>query len=118
MCSIASSIYHPLLIAFAKNTCRELRQAGGSPSGLHHGNMVLYGAEPGSTTKRQRASHSIPLQSAGLQSPMMPSHSVSSAKWGPLQARGTKARTVYSEYYAYYFSYPEIFFYNSLRTIF
>ncbi|ONM22564.1 ENT domain containing protein [Zea mays] len=97
---------------------RELRQAGGSPSGLHHGNMVLYGAEPGSTTKRQRASHSIPLQSAGLQSPMMPSHSVSSAKWGPLQARGTKARTVYSEYYAYYFSYPEIFFYNSLRTIF
>ncbi|NP_001150442.1 Protein EMSY-LIKE 3 [Zea mays] len=72
---------------------RELRQAGGSPSGLHHGNMVLYGAEPGSTTKRQRASHSIPLQSAGLQSPMMPSHSVSSAKWGPLQARGTKART-------------------------
>ncbi|XP_008651199.1 protein EMSY-LIKE 3 isoform X4 [Zea mays] len=71
---------------------RELRQAGGIPSGLHRGNRVLYDAEPGPTTKRQRASHSIPSQSAGLQSPMMPSHSVSSAKWGPLSARGKKAK--------------------------
>ncbi|CAD6218710.1 unnamed protein product [Miscanthus lutarioriparius] len=72
---------------------RELRQAGGTPSGLHRGNRVLYDAEPGPTTKRQRASHSIPSQSAGLQSPMMPSHSVPSAKWGPLSARGKKAKT-------------------------
>lgn len=81
-----------------KNICRELRQAGGTPSGLHRGNRALYDAEPGPTAKRQRASHSIPSQSAGLQSPVMPSHSVPSAKWGPLSARGKKAKTVYSEY--------------------
>ncbi|KAJ1290194.1 hypothetical protein BS78_02G224900 [Paspalum vaginatum] len=72
---------------------RELRQAGGTPSGLHRGSRALYDAEPGPTAKRQRPSHSIPSQSAGLQSPVMPSHSVPSAKWGPLSARGKKAKT-------------------------
>lgn len=111
MCFTSSSIYHPLLFALIQNIRRELRQAGGTPSGLHRGNRVLYDAEPGPTTKRQRASHSIPSQSAGLQSPMMPSHSVPSAKWGPLSARGKKAKTVYSECYAQYFLHPEMLFF-------
>ncbi|XP_062193816.1 protein EMSY-LIKE 3-like isoform X2 [Phragmites australis] len=72
---------------------RELRQGGGTQSGLHRGSRALYDAEPGSTAKRQRTSHSIPSQSAGLQSPVMPSHSVQSAKWGPLSAKGKKAKT-------------------------
>jgi len=72
---------------------RELRQAGGTPSALHRGSRALYEAEPGPTAKRQRTSHSIPSQSAGLQSPVMPSHSVPSAKWGPLSARGKKPKT-------------------------
>ncbi|XP_025803902.1 protein EMSY-LIKE 3-like isoform X2 [Panicum hallii] len=72
---------------------RELRQAGGTPSALHRGSRALYDAEPGPTAKRQRTSHSIPSQSAGLQSPVMPSHSVPSAKWGPLSARGKKPKT-------------------------
>ncbi|OEL37076.1 Protein EMSY-LIKE 3 [Dichanthelium oligosanthes] len=72
---------------------RELSQAGGTPSALHRGSRALYDAEPGPTAKRQRTSHSIPLQSVGLQSPVMPSHSVPSAKWGPLSARGKKPKT-------------------------
>ncbi|XP_062193820.1 protein EMSY-LIKE 3-like isoform X5 [Phragmites australis] len=76
---------------------RELRQGGGTQSGLHRGSRALYDAEPGSTAKRQRTSHSIPSQSAGLQSPVMPSHSVQSAKWGPLSAKGKKAKTMAPE---------------------
>ena len=83
---------------YRKKNCRELRQAGGTPSALHRGSRALYEAEPGPTAKRQRTSHSIPSQSAGLQSPVMPSHSVPSAKWGPLSARGKKPKTVCSEY--------------------
>lgn len=81
-----------------KQNCRELRQSGGTPSALYHGSRALYDAEPGSTAKRQRTSHSIPPQPAGFQSPVMPSHSVPSAKWGPLSARGKKPKTVCSEY--------------------
>ncbi|CAL5087666.1 unnamed protein product [Urochloa decumbens] len=73
---------------------RELRQAGGTPSALYRGSRALYDAEPGPTAKRQRTSHSIPSQSAGFQSPVMPSHSVPSAKWGPLSARGKKPKTM------------------------
>ncbi|KAG8057220.1 hypothetical protein GUJ93_ZPchr0002g25754 [Zizania palustris] len=74
---------------------RELRQGGGSQSGQHRGSRVLHDTEPGPAAKRQRTSLSIPSQTAGLQSPVMPSHSVpSSAKWGPLSAtRGKKPRT-------------------------
>ncbi|OEL16965.1 Protein EMSY-LIKE 3 [Dichanthelium oligosanthes] len=72
---------------------RELRQAGGTPSAQHRGSRALYDAEPGPTAKRQRTSHPIPSQSVAPQSPVMPSHSVPSAKWGPLSARGKKAKT-------------------------
>ncbi|KAL6844746.1 hypothetical protein ACP4OV_025405 [Aristida adscensionis] len=72
---------------------RELRQGGGTQSGLHRGSRVLYDAEPGSSAKRQKTSHLIPSQSASLQSPVMHSHSVPSAKWGPLSARGKKPKT-------------------------
>ncbi|XP_062199515.1 protein EMSY-LIKE 3-like isoform X2 [Phragmites australis] len=72
---------------------RELRQGGGTQSGLHRGSRALYDAEPGSSAKRQKTSHLIPSQSASLQSPIMHSHSVPSAKWGPLSARSKKAKT-------------------------
>ncbi|KAL6656251.1 hypothetical protein ACP70R_007077 [Stipagrostis hirtigluma subsp. patula] len=72
---------------------RELRQGGGTQSGLHRGSRALYDADPGSSAKRQKTSHLIPSQSASLQSPVMQSHSVPSAKWGPLSARGKKPKT-------------------------
>ncbi|XP_062199518.1 protein EMSY-LIKE 1-like isoform X5 [Phragmites australis] len=76
---------------------RELRQGGGTQSGLHRGSRALYDAEPGSSAKRQKTSHLIPSQSASLQSPIMHSHSVPSAKWGPLSARSKKAKTMAPE---------------------
>ncbi|TVU10038.1 hypothetical protein EJB05_43543, partial [Eragrostis curvula] len=71
---------------------RELRQGGGTPSGVHRGSRAPYDTEPGPLAKRPRASHLIPSQSAGLQSPVMPSHSAPSAKWGPLSAKGKMAK--------------------------
>uniref|UniRef100_A0A453L4Y2 ENT domain-containing protein n=1 Tax=Aegilops tauschii subsp. strangulata TaxID=200361 RepID=A0A453L4Y2_AEGTS len=75
---------------------RELRQGGGTPSGLHRGSRVLHDGEPGPTAKRQRPSHLMPSHSSGLQSPVMSSHSVpSSSKWGPSSAsRGKRAKSV------------------------
>ncbi|KAK3133685.1 hypothetical protein QOZ80_6AG0539730 [Eleusine coracana subsp. coracana] len=70
---------------------RELRQGVVTPSGVHRGSRALYDAEPG-PAKKPRTSHLIPSQSASLQSPVMPSHSVPSAKWGPLSARGRRAK--------------------------
>lgn len=74
---------------------RELRQGGGTPSGLHRGSRVLHDGEPGPTAKRQRPSHLMPSHSSGLQSPVMSSHSVpSSSKWGPSSAsRGKRAKS-------------------------
>lgn len=74
---------------------RELRQGGGTPSGLHRGSRFLHDGEPGPTAKRQRPSHLMPSHSSGLQSPVMSSHSVpSSSKWGPSSAsRGKRAKS-------------------------
>ncbi|KAM0918568.1 hypothetical protein ACQ4PT_008760 [Festuca glaucescens] len=74
---------------------RELRQGGGTPSGLHRGSRVFHGGEPGPAAKRPRPSHLIPSHSSGLQSPNMSSHSVpSSAKWGPaLASKGKRAKS-------------------------
>ncbi|GJN33602.1 hypothetical protein PR202_gb22222 [Eleusine coracana subsp. coracana] len=75
---------------------RELRQGVVTPSGVHRGSRALYDAEPG-PAKKPRTSHLIPSQSASLQSPVMPSHSVPSAKWGPLSARGRRAKPMAPE---------------------
>lgn len=73
---------------------RELRQGGETQSGLHRGSRVLHDGEPGTAAKRQRPSHLFSSHSSGLQSPVMPPHSVPpSAKWGPSSAsKGKKAK--------------------------